>query len=414
MAVSAPSRSGALLRSLVRAAAAIPMLPVVVLASAAARVAGARPARRALQPRLIWGPVPIISIKYWSQALRARGYDSRTCVFGYYAINERADFDVHYDEFLPPGLVFEAFRPYAVFLWVLRSADLYLCFFDGGFLQMTALRRLELPLLRLAGKRIVVSPYGSDIAVPGHLGVAEGPLLRDYPQIAAAGERVRARAESFARWANFIVRNYQYGYLPRWDVLWPTQIAIDTEQWRAQSPAGPADGQDGEVVVVHAPNHRHIKGTDGLIEVVEKLRREGLRVRLDLLERRPNSEVREAIGGGDIVAEQFVAGYALFAIEGMSMSRPVLSALGWMPGDVRENLAQRGLPILDTDLDSLEANLRELVEHPARRHALGEAGRRFVLDHHSYAAVACVWEAIVAHVWSGAPLPGDLPRPAGC
>src|SRR5437763_12089731 len=104
------------------------MLPLVVLASATARLASTRPGRRERAPRLIWGPVPIISIKYWSQALRARGYESRTCVFGYYAINERADFDVHYDEFLRPGLLFEPFRPYAVFLWVLRSADVYLSF----------------------------------------------------------------------------------------------------------------------------------------------------------------------------------------------------------------------------------------------------------------------------------------------
>jgi hypothetical protein len=358
--------------------------------------------------------VPIISIKYWSASLRARGYESRTCVTGHYAINERADFDVYYDEFLSRGLIFDPLRGYLVFLFVLRSADIYLCFFDGGFLQLTALRRLELPLLRLAGKRIIVSPYGSDIAVPGHLGVAEEPLLRDYPEIAVHGERVRRRVLGLTRWANLIVRNYQYGYLPRWDVLWPTQIAIDTEQWRSVAARSDADGHDGEVVVVHAPNHRNIKGTDGLIEVVEELRSEGLRVRLDLLERRPNAQVRIAVLSSDIVAEQFIAGYALFAIEGMAAARPVLSALDWMPEEVREDLARRELPIVDTDLITLKTNLGELVRDPLRRRILGEEGRRFVLEHHSYEAVGSVWEAIIEHVWSGAPLPGDLTAPNGC
>jgi glycosyltransferase involved in cell wall biosynthesis len=415
VAASVPSRSGALLRSLVRGMVAVPMLALLLLAAPLSRLANRRRRRRrGSRPKLIWGPVPIISIKYWSQALRELGWDSRTCVFGYYSINERADFDVHYDEFLPRGLIFEAFRPYAVFLWVLRAADVYLSFFDGGFLQATALRRVELPLLRLAGMRIIVSPYGSDIAVPGHLGVAEEPLLRDYPQIAANGERVRRRALSFARSADLIVRNYQYGYLPRWDVLWPTQIAIDAERWRPEAAPGDADGRDGEVVVVHAPNHRHIKGTDGLIAAIEELRGEGVRVRLDLLERRPNTEVRDAVLGSDIVAEQFIAGYALFAIEGMAAARPVLSALSWMPADVRENLAQRGLPILDTDLASLKTNLRELIEDPRRRRTLGEAGRRFVLEHHSYAAVGSVWAAIIEHVWSGEPLPAEVTAPERC
>jgi hypothetical protein len=236
---------GAHARALVHALVAIPMLPLLSVAALASRVDTASRRRRGARPRLIWGPVPIIAIKYWSLAMRARGYESRTCVHSFYSINERADFDMHFDEFLPGGIVFDPLRAYMVFLRVLRSADVYLSYFDGGFLADTALRRLELPLLRAAGKRIIVSPYGSDIAVPGYLGVAEKALLRDYPQFAANGERVRRRVSSFARWANLIVRNYQYGYLPRWHVLWPTQIAIDAERWRPDAEPSGADGHDG-------------------------------------------------------------------------------------------------------------------------------------------------------------------------
>ena len=54
--------------------------------------------------------------------------------------------------------------------WTLRRGDVFIRFFDGGFLRWTHLKWLEAPLLRLAGKRLVVSPYGSDIAVSGHWG----------------------------------------------------------------------------------------------------------------------------------------------------------------------------------------------------------------------------------------------------
>jgi glycosyltransferase involved in cell wall biosynthesis len=404
--------SGVGARRLVRALVAIPMLPVLAIAAVLGRLDTVSRRRRGERPRLIWGPVPIIAIKYWSTAMKARGYESRTFVHSVYAINERGDFDRHLDEFLPPGLLFDPLRSYAVFLWVLRSSDIYLSYFDGGFLVETGLRRFELPLLRLAGKRIVVSPYGSDIAVPGHLGVAEAPLLRDYPQITQNGERVRKRVLSFTRWANLVVRNYQYGFLPRWDVLWPTQIALDAEHWRAE-PASKTSSGD-ELVVVHAPNHRNIKGTDDLVRAVEELREEGLPVRLELLERRPNEEVRSAVLASDIVAEQFIAGYALFAIEGMAAARPVLSALSWMPADVREDLARRGLPIVDTDRANLKANLRALVESPGRRRTLGLEGRRFVEQQHSYEAVGAVWAAIVEHVWAGSPLPAGLAAPGGC
>ena len=313
------------LRAVIRLLVAVPGLPVVLAAALSSRRTSARRRRAGERPRLVWGPVPVIAIKYWSHSLRSLGYESQTCVFGHYAMHERSDFDRHYDEFLPRGLAFDPLRAYAVFLWMLRNADVYLCYFDGGFLRGTTLRRLELPLLRLAGKRIIVSPYGSDIAVPGHLGVTEERLLEDYPSIARDGERVRRRVLEFARWADLVIRNYQYGFMPHWDVLWPTQIAIDKDRWAAEPKAGDADGHSGEVVVVHAPNHRRIKGSDRLIEVVERLAGEGLSVRLTLLEQRPNEEVRAAIMGSDVVADQFVAGYAMFAIEGMAMSRPVLS-----------------------------------------------------------------------------------------
>jgi glycosyltransferase involved in cell wall biosynthesis len=395
------ARVGAALRGAVRVAVAVPALPLLLLAAVASRRAGERRRASGALPRLVWGPVPVIAIKYWSLSLRALGYESQTCVFGHYAINERSDFDVHYDEFLPRGLLFDPLRAYAVFLWVLRSAEVYLSYFDGGFLRGTALRRLELPLLRLAGKRLIVSPYGSDIAVPGHLGVAEQRLLEDYPLIARDGDRVRRRVLEFARWADLVIRNYQYGFMPRWDILWPTQIAIDAERWLSASAPGEGDGRSGEVVIVHAPNHRRIKGSDRLIEVVERLTGEGLRVRLELLEQRPNEEVRAAIAQSDIVADQFIAGYALFAIEGMAAGRPVLSALSWLPADVRADLDARGLPIVDADLDTLERELRRLVGDPAARRSIGDAGRRFVAEHHSYAAVGAVWDGLIRRVWAG-------------
>jgi glycosyltransferase involved in cell wall biosynthesis len=397
-----PSSLGGPLRAVVRAVVAAAALPLVLAAVLASRRGAARRRASGALPRLVWGPVPVIAIRYWSHALRALGYESRTCVFGHYAINERSDFDRYYDEFLPGGLAYDPLRAYAVFFWVLRNSDVYLSYFDGGFLRGTALRRLELPLLRLAGKRIVVSPYGGDIAVPGHLGVAEQRLLEDYPSIAVEGARVQRRVREFARWADLVIRNYQYGFMPRWDVLWPTQIAIDADHWRASPPPGDGDGRSGEVVVVHAPNHRRIKGSDRLIEVVERLAGEGLQVRLELIEQRPNEEVRAAIMRSDLVADQFVAGYALFAIEGMAAARPVLSAIGWMDADVRGDLDARGLPIVDADLATLEARLRELVADPARRAALGEAGRRFVIENHSYAAVGAVWDGLIRRVWSGA------------
>ncbi len=125
----------------------------------------------------------MISLKYWSAAVREHGYESRTLADGLMAINHREDFDVHREDFLGRGLIWETVRDFVVFAWGLRNADVLLTFFDGGLLRHTGLRGWR-ALLRMAGKRLIVFPYGSDIAVPGYLGVMEQPLLADYPEIA--------------------------------------------------------------------------------------------------------------------------------------------------------------------------------------------------------------------------------------
>ncbi|MGZ6559598.1 MAG: hypothetical protein ACXVHB_08525 [Solirubrobacteraceae bacterium] len=337
------------------------------------------------------------------------GYDSVTFAHHVAPINRREDFDVHRDQFLPGVPRADVVRDFFVFVWALWRADVFLWYFDGGYLAGTGLRSFECALLRLAGKRLIVFPYGGDIAVVGEIGAAESALLADYPELVGVSDAKRRRVLHLCYWADMVIRNYQYGFLPRADVLWPTQIAIDVDHW---SPAGGGaaggDGHDGEVVVVHAPNHRSIKGTQQLIDAVAQLRGEGLRVRLDLIERRPNEEVRAAIRAADIVADQFIAGYALFAIEGMSSAKPVMSALSWMPPDVAATPALQACPIVNTDLSNLVTNLRALIEDPGRRHALGRAGREFVLEYHAYGPVAHTWSALIEHVWTGSPLPDEL------
>lgn len=384
-------------------------LPILTVIAALEGIRTRRRRARGLRPRLLWGPSPVIAIRDWSRSLAKLGYDSVTFAHHVAPINRREDFDVHRDQFLPGVPRADVARDFFVFVWALHRADVFLWYFDGGYLAGTALRTLECRLLRLAGKKLILFPYGGDIAVVGEIGVAEEALLRDYPELVASSAAKRRRVEHLCHWADLVIRNYQYGFLPRGDVLWPTQVAIDVDHWTppANGAAG-GDGHDREVVVVHAPNHRSIKGTRQLIDAVAQLCGEGLQVRLDLLERRPNEEVRAAIRAADIVADQFIAGYALFAIEGMSSAKPVMSALSWMPTDVAATPALRACPIVNTDLSNLVTNLRALIADPGRRHTLGRAGREFVLEYHAYGPVAHTWSALIEHVWNGSPLPDEL------
>ena len=401
----------ALPRSLVAAVKLLAALPVAVPLLALALAERARSRRRwGARPRLVWGPTPIISIKYWSQAMRGLGYESVTCVEDVYAIYSRGDFDRHRLDFGPRGIWFEPWRDYVVFAWALRRADVFMLFFNGGFLRHTAMQWLEAPLLHLAGKRIVVSPYGSDIAVPGYMGVWEEAIMADYPDTSRRAPLVRRRVDHLSRHADAIVRNINPGYLPRWDVLWPNQFAIDVGAWAPAGEKRRADGREGEVVVVHAPNHRALKGTEHVIAAVQTLRKEGLQVRLDLLERRPNDEVRAALQSADILAEQFLAAYAMLAVEGLACGTPVMAHLSFLPPELRAHPAVRECPIVDTSVVTLTDNLRRLVTDPDLRVRLSRESREFAVRRHSYDALGRVWAAIVDAAWAGRHVPPEASR----
>jgi hypothetical protein len=390
------ARVGALVRGGWRLAAAVAGGGLVLGTAIAERRPTRRRRRGGERPRIAWGPVPLISISYWSRSLERMGYESRSVVTHHYPAYERGAFDVYRTDLLA-GRRLRALGDYLVMAQMLRRADVFVSFFDGGFLYRTPLWRLEAAAIRLAGKRLVVCPYGGDIAVPGHLGPFEEAFVADYPATVERALEVRRRVDWLCARADLVIRNLQVGYLPRSDVVWPQQVAVDTDLWRGDGTASAADGHNGEVVVVHAPNHRALKGTAALEDAVQQLRGEGLEVRLDLLQGRPNEEVRRAVLDGDIVAEQFIGGYALFAIEGMSAGRPVVSNLSWMADDLRAELGD--CPIVDATAKTLAERLRTLVTDPQLRGRLGRESREYALRRHSYHAVGERWAALIAAVW---------------
>ena len=360
--------------------------------------------RRVRLPRVLWGPTPIINIKYWSQALKQQGFDSATLVYAVYPAFKRDDFDHHLDSFGPQHPRLRFLAPYFAFSWCLGHADVFSFFFDGGYLAGTPLRELECQLIRLAGKRTVVTAYGSDIAVPGTLGAVEAAIFETYPDLLRRAAEIRRRVLYFAKHADFVVRCMQAGFVPREDLIWPNYLAIDTELWKPLGGRSDADGRTGDVVVVHPSNHRSIKGTEHLIRAVDELREEGLRVRLEVIEGRPNDEVRAAMARADIVGEQFIGGYGLTAVEAMSLGRPVLSNLSWLGREFWDGTCLRDCPIVNVNPATLKDQLRRLAVDPKLRQQVGDAGRRYVLRYHSTDYVGRIWAAILRDVWLRRPI----------
>jgi glycosyltransferase involved in cell wall biosynthesis len=287
---------------------------------------------------------------------------------------------------------------------LLRHGDVCVAYFDSLFPRHERQHRNALVcwLLRLLGVRFVVCAYGGDVVHRDRLVTRFDWLAReqqDYPDwdLSAQAVIARARLALFCRHARLVLPgdSVMRRFLPRSDVFF-RYFPVDTAALE------PAPGsQAGPPVIVHAPNHRRVKGTDLLLASLERLRAHGVPAELRLVERVPRDEALALYAQADIIADQFCMGsFGLFAAEGLALGKPVLCYLD------QETLGDPVFhhPFVNTHADNLDAVLAVLLLVPALRARLGAASRASAERYQSIPALAEVWDRLYSHVWWGRPL----------
>jgi glycosyltransferase involved in cell wall biosynthesis len=189
----------------------------------------------------------------------------------------------------------------------------------------------------------------------------------------------------------------------RWDVLIPSFIFIDLNEWGETSRFSDADGVNDTVYVAHAPNHRGFKGTEFVCKAVEDLRGEGLKVELLLIEKMQNSEVKRVLAKeADILVEALVCtGHGLNGLEGMATGLPVITNLE----DDSYTEAFRTwsyldeCPILSASPENIKERLRDLIINPSLRHDLGKASRQYVEKYQGFDSSFYLFSSVINYVY---------------
>jgi hypothetical protein len=363
------------------------------------------PSRRSAQPRLLWGTTPLKSATYLSRALRQAGHRSESAVVELYGRPAPGDFDhiVLSDRFSPGSLhyVASALKAYLFFARALWRYDIFHYFFDGGLLRLTPLSRLELPLLKRVGKKVILLPYGSDAFVYDHIPNLSWRqlLMMEYAASGDKAELIERRIRHMSRHADVVVGCLVHiACLPRWDVLPLTCYPVDTD---AVAPHYP--GKTGTVRIAHASNHRGAKGTEFVIDAVRRLQADGHDVELDLIERLPNERALEIMRAADILVDQLLFGYALAALEGLALGKVVISGIedtdDYRP--FRRYSYLNECPIVPANPETLYDVLARLLAQRDQWPEIGRRSRQYAEHRHSFAAARDLYAAVYRKVWDG-------------
>lgn len=371
-------------------------LPILIVLSAIARYR-TRPINVGL------GPEPLINNIYHKKSLNNSGYSAETFVTHVYFITE--EFDVRYDLHARSGtiarrILYHFLGPLIVYSRaIFRYQSLYF-YFNGGCLYNTRfLWRIEPRLYRLARVRTVIMPYGGDVQdltrCPNL--VFRHTMSVSYPGHRLGRRRIAEKIDLWTRLADHVISGCDWvDYMYHWDTLTLGHFSIDVDRWRPSVELKPRS--DGVITILHAPNHREIKGCRFFIQAIEELQAEGVPVKLRILERVPNHVIRQAIEDSDIIADQLIIGwYAMFALEAMSLEKPVLCNIRRDLEDlyITAGLLEKDeLPFIRCDPINVKEVIRELVEHPERLRKIGEQSREFVLRHHSTQQIGMVFDSI--------------------
>ncbi|KQW22311.1 hypothetical protein ASC80_02645 [Afipia sp. Root123D2] len=196
----------------------------------------------------------------------------------------------------------------------------------------------------------------------------------------------------------------------------PLTTAIDPEIWNPNL-AIPEQfrlaREEGELIVYHAVGNfelrasggRNLKGTGAVVKAVDRLRSEGMNVRLEFRSNVPNIDVRYFQVQADVIVDQLNHGrYGATAREGMMLGRPTICHINKAERSPEDRLESiETCPLVSANEETVYDVLRDLLLDAERRRRIGIESRKFAMKWHSADSCAERFEQVYDRLMMGFP-----------
>ncbi len=254
----------------------------------------------------------------------------------------------------------------------------------GDRFDLSPLREVE--ELRDRGVRVGMLAHGSDLRLPSR----HRALTEWSPFLDSTWSDVPALEEGALRFRDLLERSGAPVFVSTPDLLldWPgaswLPVVVDPARWRADGEPLRRD----RPVVLHAPTHAVIKGSDLIEPVLLRMHEEGV-IDYRRVAGVPAAQMPALYAAADIVLEQFRIGtYAVTAVEAMAAGRVVVAHVHDQVRDHVHRAHGLDLPVVNATIDSLETVLREVMGRRGHFRGVAALGPGFVRAVHDGAASA--------------------------
>lgn len=171
---------------------------------------------------------------------------------------------------------------------------------------------------------------------------------------------------------------------------------VDKKLFQRGSVRALRDFEKKPLRIVHAPSRPFIKGTQFLIDAVERLKKDGYSVEVDLLTGVSNQEVIERCISADLCVDQLRIGwYGVFSVEAMALGLPVIcfirdDLLHYLPDD---------RPIINANPKTIYGVIKSILDNKSVLDIFGRNAFNYAIKTHHPDVVANILEKIYLDGW---------------
>jgi hypothetical protein len=324
--------------------------------------------------RVLHGPQEVVGkLGVTAKALREIGVQAESCAYERHPNNYETDYCLRMSE--APFWKIAQMKMGLFALWAIARYDTFHFYYGETLLPNNS----DLSLLKKLKKKMVMEFCGSDIRMPSI--ASKNPYyVNSYGE---SDERSMALMKRLAKFIDVAVVGdhelYEYASpFFRKTIVLPRRA--DTRVLTAHYPSR----DNRKPVIVHAPTQKAFKGTECVIQTIELLKKD-YEFEFILVHGRSFQENIKITAQADIIIDQIRFGsHGTYAVECMALGKPIVCY-------IREDLRSKfpgGLPLISANPDTLEKELRMLLESAELRHSIGIRSREYAEKFHDSRVVA--------------------------